>query len=701
MESSTSSDKANITASLFEMLNISAGSTSSASDTTLAVTSTEEERSSSDTSSVSGLITKLFANVSQGMVNISNGDLSMGYPTTVRSIDYSSNSESTAGEVNKTVSQTAGQVNRTVSQTVTPGLELRQSEAPSRVLFTREDISTSSQTADPVVSGSVDDLSWSDGSHEKPQTFITYDEVSSSELFPSPETNLNTSLEDDLQRTHDVISGSWTESEVTNSESLDSTTSSYTEVFHTTHLSNATQGYNSTAVFNESSNERSHSGLSSVFQDIIDKGQETISTLQPPNIVKNSNCSWVYNSTGTNETLSSFLVCDFSNSSTNATNAATGEGGTLYDVFIEEFDVTGGDDSTGAMVAKAATLALLAVVGVVGNALVIWSVVRQRHLHRPPFYYLLSLSLTDLSRAAFCLPLVLMTLLQGSVWRHGGSACDLFAFANSFFVLSSGVSLLDIAADRHLSLVYARNYRRRAGGAVNLVVVLLGWTLAFLVAFPPVVGVGAYAFEASEGQCTLRHKFFRNDNDTLGFLMVFTALMFFTLFLYYRIFLALRAHRRMRPLDHEPARSSTWTFVGPGANGQAFINWVNGFGGTNAGNLPNFPRNPPRPNLARVMSLHVARNQHVTRLFFMMTLCFHALWLPYQVLSYVRVFGSPEDVGVGFVTAAAWLSYGQVVVCPVVYFSSRGGKVRRRTSRADLSPDDKQEYLLESLHRKK
>ncbi|XP_076448425.1 putative G-protein coupled receptor 85 [Babylonia areolata] len=388
------------------------------------------------------------------------------------------------------------------------------------------------------------------------------------------------------------------------------------------------------------------------------------------------------------------LLSDFTNNSSNATDVVW-QYPSAYDIIIDEYD-----DSTAAMVAKVTTLAILAVSGVIGNAMVIWSVVRQKHLHRPPFYYLLSLSLTDLSRAAFCLPLVLMTLLQGSVWRHGSSACDLFAFANAFFVLSSGVSLLDIAADRHLSLVYTRSYRRRSGGALNLVVVLLGWSLAFLVAFPPVVGVGSYAFEESEGQCTLRHKFFRHNNDTLGFLMVFTVLMLVTLFLYYRIFLALRAHRKMRPLDHQPARSATWTFVGPGANGQAFVNWVNGFGGTHLGNLPHLVRNPPRPNLARVVNLHVARNQHVTRLFFLMTLTFNALWLPYQVLSYYRVFGDAEEVEGGLVTAAAWLSYGQVVVCPVVYFSSRGPS-RPRPSRADLSPQDKQEYLLESVNRKK
>ncbi|KAL8575649.1 hypothetical protein ACOMHN_028670 [Nucella lapillus] len=441
--------------------------------------------------------------------------------------------------------------------------------------------------------------------------------------------------------------------------------------------------------------DRLSSALSSIFSNVTDSSRE-VSSSSPVNST---------DSGFTNVTLSPFvLCCDFPTNNSASENAESPYPG-IYDVILEPFKVGGQENSGAVLTAKAVTLGFLALVGVMGNALVIWSVVRQRHMHRPPFYYLLSLSLTDLSRAAFCLPLVLMTLLQGSVWRHGDSACDLFAFANSFFVLSSSVSLLDIAADRHLSLLYSYSYKRRSAGAVNLVVVLLGWTVAFLVSFPPVVGVGAYAFEASEGQCTLRHKFIRHDNNTLGFLLVFTVLLVATLFIYYRVFLSLRAHRKMRPLEPEPARSANWSFVGPGT-GQVYFNWGNGTTGANSG--PLLARHHPlrAPYLyTRGVGLHVARNQHVVRLFFLMTLVFTGLWLPYQILSYWRVFGSAKEIAAGLVTAAAWLSYGQVVVCPVVYFSSRPSTRRRTAPRGgDASPEDKQQHeqlLLESLNRQK
>ncbi|KAH9495300.1 hypothetical protein Btru_018795 [Bulinus truncatus] len=69
------------------------------------------------------------------------------------------------------------------------------------------------------------------------------------------------------------------------------------------------------------------------------------------------------------------------------------------------------------VVLKVVVLAIISIVGFLGNVRAIWSVVKESHLHRPPFYFLLSLGVTDLSRAVFCLPVVITTVLHGDKWR--------------------------------------------------------------------------------------------------------------------------------------------------------------------------------------------------------------------------------------------------------------------------------------------
>ncbi|CAL1542844.1 unnamed protein product [Lymnaea stagnalis] len=341
---------------------------------------------------------------------------------------------------------------------------------------------------------------------------------------------------------------------------------------------------------------------------------------------------------------------------------------------------------------KVIVLALISIVGFLGNVKAIWSVVKERHLHRPPFYFLLSLGVTDLSRAVFCVPVVITTVLHGAKWRHGESACKLFAFATSFFVFSSALSLLAIAIDRHISIVHSKTYRRRFLGVANLIAAIVIWVVAFSVSFPPVVGVGDYVFIPDEAQCAYQHKHYSN-NDSMSSILVFLAILFLTFFLYFRIFRFLRSHRRMRPLQHMPARSSNWAFVGPGANGQAFINWLNGFGGQ-APIRQGGQRTVQRLNFGRVVNLSTAKNEHLTRLFLVLTLVFGVSWSPYIVLSLWRIFFDASLLPSSYVTVAAWLGYGQVAVCPLVYFMSRGPS--RKVSRTVYSHAEKREFLLEN-----
>ncbi|XP_041349131.1 probable G-protein coupled receptor 85 [Gigantopelta aegis] len=351
------------------------------------------------------------------------------------------------------------------------------------------------------------------------------------------------------------------------------------------------------------------------------------------------------------------------------------------------------------VVLKVLSLVLIAVAAVAGNGFILVRVVKASNLHRPPFYYLLSMCVSDISRSVFCVPLVLTSVLQNSVWKYGSSACKLFAFANSFFIYSSCMSVLAIAVDRHVSIVYSKYYRRRSRGLLNMIVVVIGWTVAFTMSFPPVIGVGTYVFIPDEAQCTFYHRDYRR-NDTLGFLLVFTLILFFAGFLYFRVFAFLRAHRRMRPLEHTAARSRNWTFIGPGANGQAVVNWLNGFGGHNQPNpIPNPVRNPQiHPNFGRVVNLQVTRNEHLTRLFCILTCAFGTLWAPYVVLGFWRIFGDENLITSPYVTISTWLSYTQVALCPVVYILARGPI--RRSSRTVLDSNNKKEFLLEPRHRK-
>lgn len=314
---------------------------------------------------------------------------------------------------------------------------------------------------------------------------------------------------------------------------------------------------------------------------------------------------------------------------------------------------------------KITSLALAIFAGALGNAVVISTIAREKRLHKPPFYYLVSFSVADLARSVFCLPFVLTAVIKGSVWTYGRSACTLLAFTNSFFVYSSVFALLAIAVDRHLAVVHTKFHKKRSHGLVNLAVVVLGWGVAFVMSFPPVFGVGTYRFKRHEGQCAFEHRYYKH-NDTLGFMLILTIIHMAIIFLYCRIFSFLRNHRKMRPFAHQPARSNNWTFFGPGANGQALINWLNGFQTGPPNPMVNGLQNQGR-QIGRVVNIRLARNEHLTRLFFIVTIVFDVLWLPYIAMSFWCIFDQSQRLSSDFETIATWSSYLQVALNPLVY----------------------------------
>ena len=312
-----------------------------------------------------------------------------------------------------------------------------------------------------------------------------------------------------------------------------------------------------------------------------------------------------------------------------------------------------------------AFLVTIVTMAIIGNIAIFLIIVSDRKLHRPPFYFVLCVSVSDLCRAIFCIPFMISTASHDLEWIYGENTCLVIAFANSFFIYSSSMGLLTIAIDRHLSLTYPRFYKKCTQGSVNIGCILLAWGVAICLSFPPIVEHGAYTFIKQEMQCTLRHMPYK-ENTTLGYLISQVCIQFSTLFLYTRLFSFLRSHRRMAPLYHAPARSNNWTFFGPGANGQALINLLNGFTGRGMNPFTAAVRNVPQ-TFGRVVNLRVIKNEHLTRLFFLSSAMYSLTWIPYLFYSFMRVFKDSYEFSTKYVITATIMCHSYVAISPFIH----------------------------------
>ncbi len=363
------------------------------------------------------------------------------------------------------------------------------------------------------------------------------------------------------------------------------------------------------------------------------------------------------------------------------------------------------------------TISLMTIIttGSIENVLLIYVIVRNRNLHRAPYYFLINLSVADLLRSMLCLPFVLATVLQGSShWLYGPSVCKLTAFASTFFIFGTVFGLCILALDRYLATVHRRFYVRRSRGLMCLAAVLIAWGAAFLLAFPPVFGLGTYRFNPVEAQCTFEFRYYTN-NDTLGFIAIYIATMSLVTFLYTRVLVFLRRHRKMKPIMYAPPRSRMWNFgrplsavpliapagVRPNVNAWGAPVDVNNDGNSSYhGNGPSRNSGPAVSSASPIQSSpnavpyvcncqllgHVPRrrsyrNDHLTKLFLILTVVYAVFWLPYQAVSCWYMFDVQRRVPDVLLAFATWLTYAQVMVLPLIYLCCHR-RLRKAVSQA-------------------
>ncbi|XP_052575302.1 probable G-protein coupled receptor 85 [Peromyscus californicus insignis] len=322
---------------------------------------------------------------------------------------------------------------------------------------------------------------------------------------------------------------------------------------------------------------------------------------------------------------------------------------------------------------KLTSLGFIIGVSVVGNLLISILLVKDKTLHRAPYYFLLDLCCSDILRSAICFPFVFNSVKNGSTWTYGTLTCKVIAFLGVLSCFHTAFMLFCISVTRYLAIAHHRFYTKRLTFWTCLAVICMVWTLSVAMAFPPVLDVGTYSFIREEDQCTFQHRSFRA-NDSLGFMLLLALILLATQLVYLKLIFFVHDRRKMKPVQFVAAVSQNWTFHGPGASGQAAANWLAGFGrGPTPPTLLGIRQNANTTGRRRLLVLDEFKmEKRISRMFYIMTFLFLTLWGPYLVACYWRVFARGPVVPGGFLTAAVWMSFAQAGINPFVcIFSNR------------------------------
>ncbi|XP_074940983.1 histamine H3 receptor-like [Phalacrocorax aristotelis] len=224
----------------------------------------------------------------------------------------------------------------------------------------------------------------------------------------------------------------------------------------------------------------------------------------------------------------------------------------------------GSEFSLGVLVLLAFLMVLLALVTILGNALVILAFIMDRNLRHRSNYYFLNLAISDFAVGAFCMPLYIPYALTGT-WHLGRGLCKLWLVMDYLLCTASVFNIVLISYDRFLSVTKAVSYRVQQGIASNPVVKMVAiWVFAFLLYCPAILFweyvAGCSVVAADQCYAEFFHNwYFLLCASTLEFFVPLLSVTYFNVHIFYNI---QRHQRHSSVQDCELPRSGTlsWRF---------------------------------------------------------------------------------------------------------------------------------------------
>ncbi|XP_005208183.1 neuropeptide FF receptor 2 [Bos taurus] len=120
----------------------------------------------------------------------------------------------------------------------------------------------------------------------------------------------------------------------------------------------------------------------------------------------------------------------------------------------------------------------------VGNTVVCFIVMRNKHMHTVTNLFILNLAISDLLVGIFCMPITLLdNIIAG--WPFGSTMCKISGLVQGISVAASVFTLVAIAVDRFRCVIYP--FKPKLTIKTAFVIIMIIWVLAIAIMSPSAV----------------------------------------------------------------------------------------------------------------------------------------------------------------------------------------------------------------------
>ncbi|XP_041987321.1 prolactin-releasing peptide receptor-like [Aricia agestis] len=128
-----------------------------------------------------------------------------------------------------------------------------------------------------------------------------------------------------------------------------------------------------------------------------------------------------------------------------------------------------------------AAYSVIFVVGLFGNALVCYAVIRNRAMQTVTNLFITNLALSDILLCVFAVPFTPLYTFLGR-WVFGSLLCHIMPYAQGCSIYISTLTLTSIAIDRFFVIIYPFKPRMKIKTCIGLIVCI--WVFSLIVTFP-------------------------------------------------------------------------------------------------------------------------------------------------------------------------------------------------------------------------
>lgn len=132
-------------------------------------------------------------------------------------------------------------------------------------------------------------------------------------------------------------------------------------------------------------------------------------------------------------------------------------------------------------------LSLIATTTVIGNFLVIISVLTTKALHTVTNTFIMSLAVADTLVAILVMPLSIYMFIYNN-WKFGNLICDLWISSDVMLCTASILNLCCISLDRYFAITRPLSYSRQRSPKLARTMIAFVWIGSVLISCPPVFG---------------------------------------------------------------------------------------------------------------------------------------------------------------------------------------------------------------------